>query len=152
MHEAFIQVFDPNGTIGTWNSFSIRSSVGKPIDMACHQNKPNERNAHYTSHWGASSRKPKWLPCLDNCMFTTRDGGVGLCPSGTRLGDLVVVLFGGKVPYLLRPKMVIQGESSQQSSAAREYYLVGECYFEGLMKGEACSSVSDSNTEVFVLA
>jgi Heterokaryon incompatibility protein (HET) len=152
MHEAFIRVFDPSGTIGTWNSFNIRTSVGKPIDMEEHRNKRTEWAAHYNSHWGGSPRKPTWLPCLDNCMFTTKDGGVGLCPSGTRLGDLVVVLFGGKVPYILRPKTLKGGETGRESKGTPEYYFVGECYFEGIMSGEACSSISDSDTEVFVLA
>jgi hypothetical protein len=151
MHEAFMRVFDPSGSIGTWNSFNIRREVGESIDMDDHSNKSNEWGAHYRSHWGGNSRKPSWFPCFDNCMFTARDGGIGLCPSGTRVGDLIVVLFGGMVPYLLRPKVLIE-ETSLEITTPKEYHFVGECYFEGLMDGEACASISDSDTEVFVLA
>ncbi|KAE9372520.1 HET-domain-containing protein [Stipitochalara longipes BDJ] len=150
MQEAFMRVFDPSGTIGTWNSFNIRRSVGESIDMADHSNKPSEWGAHYNSHWSDSSWNPSWLPCFENCMFTTRDGGVGLCPSGSRVGDLVVVLFGGMVPYLLRPKILGRTEVDRERAGSQEFYFVGECYFEGLMDGEACSSISDSDTELSI--
>lgn len=45
-------------------------------------------------------------------------------PDTTRTGDLVVVFFGGRVPFILR-----QHDSS--------YILVGECYIHGIMDGEA---------------
>ncbi|PMD57636.1 HET-domain-containing protein [Hyaloscypha bicolor E] len=152
MHEAFMRLFDPSGSIGTWNSFNIRRSVGDSIDMADHSDKPSLWAAHYNSHWSGTPQNPTWLPCFQNCMFTTRDGGVGICPSGSRVGDLVVVLFGGMVPYLLRPKVPAGVETDRESTRSKEYYFVGECYFEGLMDGEACSSISDSDTEVFLLA
>ena len=151
MHEAFIRLFDPGGTIGTWNSFNIRREVGESIDMTDHNNHPNEWGAHYSCHWGGTPRDPSWLACFDNCMFTTRDGGIGLCPSGTRVGDLVVVLFGGMVPYLLRPTFRTGRETYSEGTALKEYHFVGECYFEGLMEGEACSAISNSDTEVFLL-
>jgi len=152
MHQAFKRLFDPSGTIGTWNSFHIRREVGDTIDMADHNNKPTEWRAHYTCHWGGTPRDPSWIPCFENCMYTTRDGGIGLCPSGSRVGDLIVVLFGGRVPYLLRPKARTGQGTSQENATSNEYYFVGECYFDGLMDGKACSSISDSDTEVFLLA
>ena len=39
-------------------------------------------------------------------------------------GDIICVLFGGKMPFCLRP----WGDC---------YLLVGECYVHGLMNGEA---------------
>jgi hypothetical protein len=47
-----------------------------------------------------------------------------LGPAALETGDVVCVLFGGKVPFCLRPM-------------GRRYLLVGECYVHGLMKGEA---------------
>jgi hypothetical protein len=152
MHDAFIRLFDPSGTIGTWNSFNIRRSVVESIDMADHGQKSREWADHYISHWKTmpTSGKPTWLPCLENCMFTTREGGIGLCPSGTRVGDLVVLLFGGNVPYLLRPNIMTSVNESHESVDLKEYHFVGECYFEGVMKGEAFSSNLTSNVEVEV--
>lgn len=58
-------------------------------------------------------------------LFVTKKGYLGLCPRSTRLGDKVVVLFGGKTPYILRKVKKGQHE------------FLGECYVHGLMNGEA---------------
>ena len=47
-----------------------------------------------------------------------------LGPKVTKPGDVVCVLFGGKLPFCLRP-------------LGDRYLLVGECYVHGLMNGEA---------------
>jgi hypothetical protein len=66
------------------------------------------------------------LPCLDDCSISLDGGLRGLCPSGTKGGDVVVILYGGSVPYVLREK---EGGDGWQ--------FVGECYVEGMMRGEA---------------
>jgi hypothetical protein len=43
-------------------------------------------------------------------------------------GDVVVVLFGGKVPFVLR--RVYEARDGEQ------WRLVGECYVDGVMFGE----------------
>jgi hypothetical protein len=43
-----------------------------------------------------------------------------------RVGDHVVVLNGGRVPYVLRPL----------SGDGREYAFMGECYVYDIMQGE----------------
>jgi hypothetical protein len=60
------------------------------------------------------------------CLFVTDDGMLGTGFPGMMAGDLVCVLFGGDVPYVLRPTE-IEGQ----------YLLIGECYVEELMEGEA---------------
>lgn len=55
----------------------------------------------------------------------TAKGYYVLGPKVMEVGDVVCVLFGGKMPFCLRP----WGEG--------QYLLVGECYVHGLMKGEA---------------
>ena len=52
---------------------------------------------------------------------------VGMVPKGTREGDVVVVFWGAETPFVLRPREGLDG---------REYQIVGECYFCGLMDGE----------------
>jgi hypothetical protein len=54
----------------------------------------------------------------------TKTGYYVLGPKVMEVGDVVCVLFGGKMPFCLRP----QGDN---------YLLVGECYVHGLMRGEA---------------
>ena len=69
------------------------------------------------------------LPCIQNCVFKTESGEKGLCPAPARRDDVVVILYGGAVPFLLRP-----------TDSPSFYTFVGECYLEGFMKGEAFAS------------
>ncbi|GAW20849.1 hypothetical protein ANO14919_103610 [Xylariales sp. No.14919] len=62
--------------------------------------------------------------CLGRKFIMTLEGRMGIGPTGTQPGDLVFVLFGGGVPYILR---------KQESG----FYFVGESYIHGLMGGEA---------------
>ncbi|KAK1572976.1 heterokaryon incompatibility protein-domain-containing protein [Colletotrichum navitas] len=55
--------------------------------------------------------------------FSTKQGWIGFGPDTMRKGDVIVVLSGGDVPFVLRP---------MQDS----YILIGECYVEGIMYGE----------------
>ncbi|KAI1120583.1 heterokaryon incompatibility protein-domain-containing protein [Nemania abortiva] len=56
-------------------------------------------------------------------FFKTAKGLLGLAPTTARKGDFVVVLFGGKVPFIMR-------------SYDGLYHLEGECYVHGIMDGE----------------
>ena len=55
---------------------------------------------------------------------STTDGRIGLVPRSAAAGDVICVLYGGRVPYVLRP-------------CKDGYTLIGECYIHGLMDGEA---------------
>lgn len=57
------------------------------------------------------------------CLAITRNGNLALAPKITRAGDVVCVLFGAKVPVVLRP-------------ARSQYRLLGETYMHGFMHGE----------------
>ncbi|KAI8938742.1 hypothetical protein NX059_004609 [Plenodomus lindquistii] len=63
--------------------------------------------------------------CHERKFFITAAGRMGLCPLGTRVGDGVVVLYGGSVLYVLR------------AASDGEWRFVGECYVDGVMFGEA---------------
>ncbi|KAI0440071.1 heterokaryon incompatibility protein-domain-containing protein [Xylaria telfairii] len=59
-------------------------------------------------------------------LMVTSKGLIGLAPEKAMKGDLVCVLFGCSVPVLLR-----------QSSGDETFILVGECFVDGFMEGEA---------------
>ena len=61
--------------------------------------------------------------CVNRRMLMTDTSHIGIGPKLTRAGDVVVILYGGKFPVVLRPV----GEA---------YRLVGECYVAGAMEGE----------------
>lgn len=74
------------------------------------------------------------------CFFMTEDERFGLCPPTTRPGDVVVALFGGQVPFVLRP---VINEADFEGNAwafkgceqlrRRVYRMVGECYLHERM-------------------
>jgi hypothetical protein len=57
-------------------------------------------------------------------LFVTEGGLIGSGPALLRSGDLCCILFGGRVPFILRP-------------TGSAYRLVGEAYINGVMHGEA---------------
>lgn len=62
--------------------------------------------------------------CWDRRLFVTRKGYLGLGPEALREQDLVCILAGGPVPYVLR-------------KVDQHYQFVGESYVYGMMKDEA---------------
>lgn len=69
-------------------------------------------------------------------FFTSKSRGyMGLCPSLTRRGDQLVVLAGGRTPFVLR------------DIGHGQFKFVGECYAYGLMHGEAATLLDSSIEE-----
>jgi hypothetical protein len=62
--------------------------------------------------------------CNGRRLFFTYSGYLGLGPDAMRGGDRLVVLYGGEMPYILRPE-------------GTRFRFVGECYVYDLMKGQA---------------
>jgi len=78
--------------------------------------------------------------CQQRSIFRSGDGTLGIGPMAVRSGDVICVLQGGSVPYVLRP--VLDNNNNSGSDAKEGYYwLVGECYLEGYMFGEALGGV-----------
>lgn len=63
-------------------------------------------------------------PLLHRRLFITSEGHLGLGPAGMMSGDVIALLFGGRVPFVLRR---VDGEG---------WRFVGECYVDGVMQGE----------------
>ncbi|MCJ1435515.1 hypothetical protein MMC27_004889 [Xylographa pallens] len=83
---------------------------------------------------------------------TTTAGYMGLVPEQAQTEDVIVVLFGGSSPFILRLREGAHGGTPQE----REWQLIGECYIHGIMDGEAMKAsdldgVEDVNCEDFVL-
>ncbi|KAH7409121.1 heterokaryon incompatibility protein-domain-containing protein [Cadophora sp. MPI-SDFR-AT-0126] len=57
----------------------------------------------------------------------TRNGRLACVPRGSRVGDSICILFGGEVPYVLRP------------AGGGYFTVIGECYVDGIMHGESLS-------------
>ncbi|KAL9562961.1 hypothetical protein ACKAV7_012912 [Fusarium commune] len=69
--------------------------------------------------------------------FARTDMGlVGYVPMRAKRGDLVVILYGSKVPFVVREK-----EDGR-------YSLVGECYMDGIMRGEGIRFAKYENRDI----
>lgn len=61
-------------------------------------------------------------------LVMSERGWMGIAPEDVQAGDLIVVLIGVRTPFVLRPSGVAGEES---------YRVVGDCYVDGFMEGEA---------------
>ena len=77
---------------------------------------------------------------------TEEHGFVGLAPGETQEEDVVAILYGCSVPVILRP-------ISDPESKEVEFKLIGECYIDGMMDGQALDikDAAGTKTETFVI-
>ncbi|KAK7957259.1 HET-domain-containing protein [Apiospora aurea] len=142
---AFDRTFDPAGTFKFWNSWWPQSD--RP-----HDHRPRERILHRLLEPGIG-------PFADHVAAHTRY--YQQRPAG-QVGDVIVLLSGGKVPYLLRPmphegtvdqaQETLQANLSDTAAGASAsssdtrtherqqdnrkcYQFVGECFVVGAMSG-----------------
>jgi hypothetical protein len=97
----------------------------------------------------------KMIPsCLDPFFFIASNKMVGLCPRPAKQGDIVAVLHGAKVPYLLRPVSDSgQAAATESGPSTQKYEFIGECYVKDIMHGEYFEQQVDSGRrpDVFTL-
>ncbi|KAI0894613.1 HET-domain-containing protein [Annulohypoxylon nitens] len=81
-------------------------------------------------------------------FFTTTNGFVGICVPDSRKGDIIAILFGSPVPFVLRPRSdTIHVHDGERPT----YSLIGASYVSGIMSGEMvdelyCEDIMDSTT------
>ena len=109
-------------------------------------------------------RREKLFPflyhALGKCFFITEDERMGLCPPGTRQGDVVVALFGASVPFVIRPvgnEPDFEGNEWDFEGHAEFtgmlYRYIGDCYVHGSMTSEYLKDkmAKGGRDEVFTL-
>ncbi|OCK78373.1 HET-domain-containing protein [Lepidopterella palustris CBS 459.81] len=87
---------------------------------------------NYTRTFGARTEGGR-----ERCFFITRSGRLAVGPYDSKEGDLVSVLYGARVPFVLR------------KADEETHHLVGECYVHGIMQGEAMEE--ETKETVFTL-
>ncbi|RDW59557.1 hypothetical protein BP6252_12644 [Coleophoma cylindrospora] len=73
--------------------------------------------------WNEFDKCWSW-PAPGRRLMSTHQGYLGLVPDSTQPGDLVCLLFGGRMPFILR-------------RIGGFYVLIGDSYVHGMMLGEA---------------
>lgn len=147
MFSVYDTVLDPVDKLGRWKE--------RPYPESPENLRYGERlQQHLAAHW-TYLRGPKVpaislgkgtpvlkdidsIPtCFDPFAFTTFGDLIGLCPWTAHKNDLVVLLYGASVPYLLRP--TTDGDET--------YELVGECYVAGIMQGQLMDTLRAQEAE-----
>ena len=122
LHRAYVRLFDPLNIAGKW-----ADQLGShKLELYVTQDDTSQALNHYNAHREFAT-KTAAVSCHSPCFMATQDGNKGLCPFGAAVGDAIVVLDGGNVPYILR--------SNPNDVGTWEF--VGECYLEGYMHGLA---------------
>jgi hypothetical protein len=88
---------------------------------------------------------------MNRRFFISEHGFIGLAPADAKEGDMVCILLGGKVPYVLRqdPKVWFQDAGGQNPC----FNFVGDSYVQGIMNGEIIRSLeSDEDLITFFIA
>ncbi|OTA87754.1 hypothetical protein M434DRAFT_23855 [Hypoxylon sp. CO27-5] len=114
---------------------------------------PASYEAMYSSLLSNPDQQNEYRDCLTSnvgkqSFFTTTSGFVGTCVPDSLKGDVVAILFGSPVPFVLRP----QSETIQIAGKERPTHcLIGASYVGGIMNGEMvdelyCEDLMDSTT------
>ncbi|KAK3988870.1 heterokaryon incompatibility protein-domain-containing protein [Cladorrhinum sp. PSN332] len=80
------------------------------------------------------------------CFGITACGRFGLFPASIRMGDLVAVVPGATMPFVLRPVKLDRSEDAKSDNGKR-FVLVGPCYIHGIMYGEVLSRYEGEQEE-----
>ncbi len=77
-------------------------------------------------------------------FFINEDGSMGVGPLDLQPGDLVCLLLGSQVPFVLRLE-------SRRIREEENYMLLGECYCHGIMEGEGLRCLADDGSKTTAL-
>jgi len=134
LHRAYVALFDPLNLTGKWSERLWPARVETYVTDDDQTLTRNHVGAHRDSAMSTAS-----FECVSPCFLATGNGARGLCPAAARVGDVIVVLYGGTVPFVLRGERRGLMELDVKGEVCRWRY-VGECYLEGYMHGEAIDS------------
>jgi hypothetical protein len=75
--------------------------------------------------------------CDERSFFMTESGYMGVGSPNAQPGDEVFVLKGSFVPFVLRRRDAVAAAGFTRADGPNSFLLVGDCYFQGVMDGEA---------------
>ncbi|KAL7916764.1 HET domain-containing protein [Trichoderma velutinum] len=121
LYENFLENAQRLGLKQGNRSLAQGSEVNKNAQVADHDVVPLTED-EMTKLLLMHSSAVKWCP---GRRFAVTDAGdFAAVPKAAQKGDVVCIFNGGRVPYILRPG--VNGN----------YSLIGECYVDGMMRGE----------------
>ncbi|KAL0253340.1 hypothetical protein SLS55_010315 [Diplodia seriata] len=117
-----------------WLAHSLYSSPGEEVP-----GNPDVMSKREGIDWAFM----KWQPVFDHLwgrMFMkTESGSVGLVTTACNCGDLIAIFHGSRTPLVVR-----------KISSSSNYQLVGDCYIEGAMFGEAVGWTEEEADDIVI--
>ncbi|KAK4205885.1 hypothetical protein QBC37DRAFT_301906, partial [Rhypophila decipiens] len=113
---------------------SIVKSLEKAADEGNERARKHSFEKFQATEWRRTMPDSSWFTTRLNFMTgkrpfrTNLNGYVGMGPHLAQHGDVVVLLFGARMPYVLRPA---------SDRGVGYYQFLGEAYCHGIMDGEA---------------
>ncbi|VTT72411.1 unnamed protein product [Fusarium fujikuroi] len=77
-------------------------------------------------------------------FIVTSDGQLGFCPERCEKGDVIMIIPGGKVPYVLR-------KTEDVKCTLRRYRLLGDAFINGVMEGQKISPSMSQFTNIVIV-
>ena len=84
-------------------------------------------------------RKRELSLCMHRRLARCEYGHLCLGPEDMEVGDEIVILEGGRTPFVLRPVVAqkVEGDGAGSPEGEKKHWkIVGECYVHGIMYGE----------------
>lgn len=86
--------------------------------------------------------------CHGKRFFITAAGRMGIGPPCITKGDIVSVLYGSGVPFILRRKRSSKRATGFQRTGKSDLFaIIGPCYVDGIMKGEAVEAAREGRLQ-----
>ncbi|KKY15655.1 putative heterokaryon incompatibility protein [Diplodia seriata] len=147
------------------NGISLTPPPSTPAAAPAHQHRPQHQTRRSSGNLIDDLASPLWvLPdqhyestmgvAVGRVLFLTTAGYMGLAPHGTRDGDVVFVVLGCDIPFVLRPAGVTDSDGSGGvggGGGGHGYVLLGECFVYKAMDGEAMRDDSKAVQDVTII-
>ena len=140
---------------GTWQDAFWRTLIGDLITSDAQPQRKAEPADHesFIAFCNPDSPDPESSDLYDSLrsflinqsLVITQQGYMGIGPWNSEVGDELWVLFGGRVPFVLRPYTTCDLNESLKS-----YTLVGDCYVHGCMQGQLMTRLKDRTQTAFL--
>ncbi|KAI4266040.1 MAG: hypothetical protein LQ337_008902 [Flavoplaca oasis] len=129
----------------TWGSVGFSASTLSQIRLSPGKQRAQELNNQ--RDWQRYRDVAAYV-CNKRKFFITKKGFFGIGPGALKQGDFVAVLLGADVPFVIREvfherEMNLEERMrlNQPVPMDSKFQLVGECYVQGLMGGQATNGV-----------
>jgi hypothetical protein len=117
------------GYLPTKESLELAVYRTRAVDITVREEKIYKRRISKNDDGTISDTTGAWLAAavmsMERSFFVSATRYIGLGPADTQDGDVICIVLGSEVPFLLRP------------ADGGRYTFVGECYVHGCMDGEA---------------